>query len=92
MNNNVSEPTSGEVLVFDCNTFIQEADLTSRDASALRHYLHARGTQLAVPPVVVEECEKNLRERAVGKVESVRAGLGWLSRFCGEIRRCPCGS
>ena len=79
------KPPSRELLVLDSSTFIGESGLTSRHATALRHYLHARGTQLAVPQVVVEECEKNLRQRVVGKVKSVQAGLGWLSRFCGGV-------
>ena len=85
MDTETDKPTSKELLVLDSSTFISEAGLTSRDATALRHYLHARGTQLVVPQVVVEECEKHLRERAVGKVKSVQAGLGWLSRFCGGV-------
>ena len=42
-------------------------------------------TQLAVPEVVVKECERHLAERATGKVKSVHAALSWLARFCGEV-------
>ena len=83
--NDMGELTAKEVLVFDSSTFIGEVGLTSRDASALRHYLYLRGTQLAVPQVVSEECERRLGELARGKVNSVHAALGWLSRLCGSV-------
>ena len=86
MDTEPDKPTSKELLVLDSSTFIREAGLTSRDATALRHYLHARGTQLVVPQVVVEESERHLREHAVGKVKKVQEYLGWLSRFCGGVK------
>ena len=79
------KPTAKEVLVFDSSTFINEAGLTSRGASALRHYLYVRGTQLAVPQVVADECERNLSERVAAKVKSVHDTLEWLARFCGGV-------
>ena len=60
--------TANEVIVFDSSTFVREAGLTSSGASALKHYLFRWGTQLAVPEVVVKECERHLAERATGKV------------------------
>ena len=77
--------TAHEVLIFESSTFIREAGLTSSGASALKHYLFRRGTQLAIPEVVVKECERHLEERATGKVKSVHAALSWLARFCGEV-------
>ena len=82
MVNNEGKLTAKEVLVFDSSTFIREAGLTSLDASALRHYLYARGTQLTVPQVVVKECERRLTGRVTEQVERVKAALGWLARFC----------
>ena len=38
-----------------------------------------------MPQVVAEECERKLRERAAGKVRSVRDSLGWLARFYGRV-------
>ena len=77
--------TANEIVVFDSSTFISEAGLTSLDASALRHYLYARGTQLAVPQVVVAECERHLSDRVAGHVKKVQSALGWLSRFCDGV-------
>ena len=74
-----------EVLVLDSSTFVEEIGLTSRDASALKHYLYHRGTRLVVPQVVAEECERNLAARARGKKERVERSIGWLSRFCGRV-------
>ena len=51
MDDKAERLTANEVLVFDSSTFIEEAGLTSRDASTLRHYLHVRRTQLAMPQV-----------------------------------------
>lgn len=85
MDDNAERLTANEVLVFDSSTFIEEAGLTSRDASTLRHYLHVRRTQLAMPQVVAEECERKLRQRVVGKATVVRDSLGWLARFFGSV-------
>ena len=52
--------TADEVIVFDSSTFIEEAGLTSQGASALKHYLRHRGTQLVVPKAAMEEYERNL--------------------------------
>ena len=75
------EPTevrAEEVLVLDSSTFIQEAGLTSRGASALKHYLYHRGTRLIVPEVVAEEYERKLIERAIGKKRKLkRIWYGW---------------
>ena len=83
-----AEPTEAkakEVLVLDSCTFIEEAGLTSRGASALKHYLYLRGTRLVVPQVVVEECERELTTRAKGKKKAIEKQLGWLGRFCGGV-------
>ena len=85
-----AEPTEAkveEVLVLDSSTFIQEIGLTSRGASALKHYLYHRGTQLVVPQVVAEECERNLAARAREKKEKIENQLGWLGRFFGSVRK-----
>ena len=74
-----------EVLVLDSSTFIKEAGLTSKGASALKHYLFYKGTQLVVPEVVVNECERHLADHASAKVKSVHASLNWLARFCGGV-------
>ena len=74
-----AEPTEAkakEVLVLDSCTFIEEAGLTSRGASALKHYLYLRGTRLVVPQVVVEECERELTTRAKGKKKGNRKAVG----------------
>ena len=77
--------TPKEVLVMDSSTFIEEAGLTSRGASALKHYLHHRGTQLVVPQAVAEECERKLTQRAIGKKKQVEDSLEWLARFFGSV-------
>lgn len=80
-----TEVRAEEVLVLDSSTFIAEAGLTSRDASALKHYLCYRGTQLVVPKVVAEECERHLIDIAKGKKEKIEEQLVWLGRFFGEV-------
>ena len=77
--------TAKEVLVLDSSTFIEEAGMTSRGASALKHYLAHRKTQLVVPEVVAEECERKLAKIAAGKTESIHRSLAWLARFCGRV-------
>ena len=74
-----------ELLVLDSSTFIQEAGLTSRGASALKHYLRHRGTQLVVPEVVAEECERTLLDITNGKIRKVNDTLTWLGRFFGRV-------
>ena len=76
---------AGEVLVLDSSTFIEEAGLTSKGASALKHYLYRRGTQLVVLQVVAEECESKLAEIAKGKKQKAEECLGWLARFCDGV-------
>ena len=73
---------SSEVLVLDSCTFVEEIGLTSRGASALKHYLFLRGTKLVVLQTVAEECERVLTTKAEGKRKSIEAGLEWLARFC----------
>ena len=83
-----AEPTEAraeEVLVLDSSTFIQEIGLTSRGASALKHYLYLRGTQLVVPKVIAEECERNLTALAREKKEKIENQLVWLGRFFGRV-------
>ena len=83
-----AEPTEAkaeEVLVLDSSTFIQEIGLTSKGASALKHYLYRRGTQLVVPKVVAEECGRKLTARARGKKKAIDEQLGWLGRFFGSV-------
>ena len=93
MDDKVPKLTASEVLVFDSSTFIREAGLTSQGATALRHYLYDRGTQLIVPQVVAEECERNLSKRAGKYVESVHDALDWLGTVLrtGEWMDCPPG-
>ena len=48
----IDRPTkviADEVLVLDSSTFINEVGLTKKGASALKHYLFHRGTQLVIP-------------------------------------------
>ena len=81
-----AEPTEAEeALVLDSCTFIQEIGLTSKGASALKHYLYLQGTQLVVPKVVAEECERELTIRARGKKKAIDEQLGWLGRFFGRV-------
>ena len=80
-----TEVRAEEVLVLDSSTFIAEAGLTSRRASALKHYLYHRGTQLVVPKVVEEECERHLTARAKEKKKQIEGQLVWLGRFFGEV-------
>ena len=74
-----------EVLVLDSSTFIEEAGLTSRGASALKHYLYRRGTQLVALQVVAEECESKLALIAKGRKRKVKEQLEWLGRFLGRV-------
>lgn len=78
-------PKSSEVLVLDSCTFIEEIGLTSKGASALKHYLFRRGTELVVVQTVAEECERVLASRAKGKKKSIEACLEWLARFCNGV-------
>ena len=77
--------TAKEVLLFDSSTFIAEIGLMSRQGSALKHYLYRRGTQLVVPTVVAEECERNLTNRAMAKRKQVHDGMEWLARYGGKL-------
>lgn len=77
--------TANEVLILDTSILVAEIGLTSRDGSALKHYLHQRGMQLVVPEVVAEECERRLTKRASGKRRKIEETLQWLSRFCGKV-------
>ena len=81
----IEELKSKEVLVLDTNTFVNEIGLTSERGSALKHYLFCRGMQLAVPEVVVEECQRHLTRLAKGKRENIQDNLEWLSRFFGQV-------
>ena len=74
-----------KVLVLDTSTFISEVGLMSRVATALKYYLPHQKTKLVVPQVVIEECERNLKDRAEGKVQGVLANLEWLSLFFGSV-------
>ena len=74
-----------EVLVLDSSTFIEEAGLTSRGASALKHYLYHRGTRLVVPQVVEEECERKLIDIVMSRKKKIDEQLSWLGRFFGEV-------
>ena len=80
-----TEARAGEVLVLDSCTFIAEIGLTSRGASALKHYLYRRGTQLVALQVVAEECESKLALIAKGKKRKVEEQLDWLARFLGRV-------
>ena len=77
--------TADEVIVFDSSNFIEEAGLTSRGASALKHYLRHRGTQLVVPEAAREECERNLIKRMVGRIDKIEYDLEWLARVCSKV-------
>lgn len=79
------EVPAGEVLILDANTLVAEIGLTSRDGSALKHYLHRRGMQLVVPEVVAEECERHLTRLALGKRKGIERELEWLGRFFGSV-------
>lgn len=79
------EITASEVLILDTNTFIDEIGFTSRDGSALKHYLYNREMQLVVPKVVAEECERHLTKRAREKRQRIEGDLQWLARFLGKV-------
>ena len=84
----VDRPTkvvAAEVLVLDSSTFIKEVGLTKEGASALKHYLFRRRTQLVVPGVVAKECEDKLAARAKVMKQNVAGHLAWLARFCGRV-------
>ena len=83
------EVTAKEVLILDTNTFVAEIGLTSRDGSALKHYLYRRGMQLVVPEVVAEECGRKLTDHATGKRNRIEENLQWLGRFCGGVSGWP---
>ena len=72
------------MLVLDSSTFIREIGLMSREGSALKHYLYCRGMQLVVPEAAAEEYERNLVNRAKGKVDSIHSHLNWLKQFLGS--------
>ena len=74
-----------KVLVLDSSTFISEVGLMSRVATALKYYLPHQKTKLVVPQVVIEECERNLKDRAEEKVEIVLTNLKRLSVFFGSV-------
>ena len=76
---------ANEVLVLDSSTFIKEVGLTKEGASALKHYLFHRGTQLVVPEVVAKECERKLTAKAKGMKQNVEGYLVWLARFFGRV-------
>ncbi len=84
-----TEVRAKEVLVLDSSTFIQEAGLTSKGASALKHYLHHRGTRLVVPKVVAEACERELTAMVREKKEKIEKQLVWLGRFFGGVSGWP---
>ena len=86
------EPKDSEVLMLDSCTFIAEIGLTSKGASALKHYLYHRGTKLVVLQTIAEECERTLATRAKGKKQSIKSCLGWLSRFCNGVNGWDCPS
>ena len=65
--------------------FIKEVGLTKEGASALKHYLFHRGTQLVVPEVVAKECERRLAARAKVMKHNVAGHFAWLARFCGRV-------
>ena len=77
--------TALEVIVFDSSTFIEEAGLTSRGASALKHYLRHRGTQLVVPEAAVDEYERNLVKKAIGRIRRIENDLEWMARVCNKV-------
>ena len=77
--------TASEVLILDTNTFIDEIGFTSRDGSALKHYLYNREMQLVVPEVVAKECERHLTKRAREKRQRIEGDLQWLARFLGKV-------
>ena len=79
------EITASDVLILDTNTFIDEIGFTSRDGSALKHYLYNRKMQLVVPKVVAEECERHLTKRAREKRQRIEGDLQWLARFLGKV-------
>ena len=74
-----------KVLVLDSSTFISEVGLMSRVATALKYYLPHQKTKLVVPQVVIEECERKLKDHAEKKVRSVHTNLKWLSLFFGSV-------
>ena len=76
---------AGEMLVLDSSIFIKEVGLTKEGASALKHYLFRRGTQLVVPEVIAKECEDKLAAKAKGMKQNVQGRLAWLARFYGRV-------
>ena len=74
-----------EVLVLDSSTFIREIGLMSKEGSALKHYLYCRGMRLVVSEAAAEEYERQLINRAQGKVESIHSSLDWLKQFLGVV-------
>ena len=85
MNVRLNTDRAREVLVLDTSTLVEEIGLTSKGASALKHYLYHRGTELVVPQVVAEECERVLGARAKGKKKQAEECMMWLARFYGSV-------
>ena len=77
--------TAKEVLVFDSSTFVEEAGLTSRGASALKHYLSHRRMQLVVPEAALKEYERNLVKKVLGRIGRIEEDLEWLARVCSKL-------
>ena len=78
----VDRPTkviADEVLVLDSSTFIKEVGLTKEGASALKHYLFHRGTQLVV---VLSRCHLQRLPRFIHS--------GWPSGHGKLIRNSGC--
>ena len=72
-------------LVLDSSTFLKEVGLTSKRASALKHYLFIRGIGLVVLEVVAQECREKLSIRAKTMRDRAQEQIRMLANFMGSV-------
>ena len=72
-------------LVLDSSTLLKEVGLTSKRASALKHYLFIRGIGLVVLEVVAQECRTKLAKRAKAMRDRAQEQMRMLANFMGSV-------
>ena len=72
-------------IVLDSNTFMSEVGLTTKQASALKHYLFVRKIGLVVLEVVAQECQDKLAKTGKGMREGARKQMRMLANFMGGV-------
>ena len=72
-------------LVLDSSTFLKEVGLTSKRASALKHYLFVRSIGLVVLEVVAQECREKLAKKAKAMRDRAQEQMRMLANFMGSV-------